>query len=85
MKRSLPNSRCSYYHETHYQGNFWMDYREFKPEDVMSYYDIFDDGTVYIYIKEKKRFLWWTWDKIWVKSTDEIDIRETPVRRVCYE
>lgn len=85
MKNSIPNDRIEYWHEKCYEGNWMVSYRKFEPEDVMSYYDIYDNGALYIYIKQTKRFLWWTWDKIWRMASDEIDLKEIPVRKVCYK
>jgi len=83
MKKSIPNNRCKYYHETSYNGNWDVSYREFKPEDVMTYYDIYDNGSIFFYIKQKKRFLWWEWTKIWKLNTNDIDIREIPIMKQC--
>jgi len=68
---SIPIERCSFHHVTEYGSNWMMYYRGFTPEDVLGYYDIYDNGCVYIYIKQKKRFLWFTWEKIWRVSNDE--------------
>ncbi len=82
----IPSERCIYYHETYYNGNWDVSYRRFEPEDVMPYYDIYNSGKIYIYIKQKKSFLWiFKWDKIWKRSVDDITIEEKPIRKVCYE
>ena len=84
MKKCIPNSRVIYKHVSGH-GDMGYEYRRvFQPEDVMPYYDIFDNSKIYFYIKQDKKFLWWEWEKIWKISDDDIHLYEIPVQRDCY-
>ena len=75
----------------------WWDYHpeydeEFKPGDVMPYYDIYNNGKIILYIKQrikKRKWLFFPYieEKI-VRVSDskiKVIITEIPVRRECGE
>lgn len=85
MKKCIPNDRCEYLFIKSYEpdwGTFWMG---FKPSEVLPKYDIFDDGTIFIYIKKVKRFLWYKYEKIYYRNVSDIKITEIPIKKKCGE
>ena len=84
MKKCIPNSRVKYEHEKGWGAEGMVYFREFQPEDMMPYYDIYDNGKIYFYVKQNKKFLWWEWEVIWKLSDDMIELIEIPVKKECY-
>jgi len=85
MKKCIPNNRCKYFFIKSYEPNWDVLLEEFKPSEVLPEYDIFDNGTIFIYIKKMKRFLWHKYEKIYYCNVSDIEIIEIPIKKKCGE
>jgi len=81
VKKLIPSDRLEWYVSKNYDE--WFSYYSFKPEDVMSYYDIYSNGAIYIYIKRTVGFWIFKKTKIYRESFDDIFYDEIPERRIC--
>jgi hypothetical protein len=82
MRKCLPNERCNWYVCVY--GGYTepiIDYFEFKPEDVLPKYDIYDNGRMVLYIKRKKFF--GLREVVELVSESNIYYEELPERRIC--
>lgn len=68
------------------QNLYGWELKKFTPNEVLPYYDLYDDGSIVIYVEFRTPFLFF-WDKTYiVQACDEIiEVREVqiPKRMNC--
>jgi hypothetical protein len=82
MKKCVPNERCEWY--VLVQGGYTeppVDHFTFESKDVLPIYDVYDDGSMILYIKRKKFF--GLRECVTRVNDSDIDYVEIPERRIC--